>query len=688
MSQAAMGQIKNLLQNPFEKVREHCFAVYDSACLDIFVKTGILDFLAELPDRRLGADLQQLHEALDLDSVKLAVILRYLSTQGWLNEREEGIFCLTRSSLELCRGRGGRALVMTPGRADIASKTLQMITHPEWRYSTAANHTAFQLANDTSLPFFSYLEQKPELLDLWGASIKIRRGDSIVYLLRHILHNWSDDSSITILKLLAEAAGSDTKVLIIDMVIYPCIIREAEGNTRGPIVDLDELRHAGAVSGVLVPEVFLERTRKISTLGMNARLLAHKSRRTLLKSFRPSAMTLPSVLRCTPSSITFSGDGDPVVSSPETTSALEAASRVLHDRRPVVFPTETVYGLGALALNSRAVSQIFSTKGRPPDNPLIVHVSSRAMLSSVLPKGYQISRLNELLIGRFWPGPLTLLFPCDPTIVPSIVTAGQPTVAIRMPSHVVARALIAGTGAPLAAPSANSSGKPSPTRAEHVLQDLGEKVDLILDGGPCDVGVESTVVDALHEDGNVRILRPGGVTVEDIEALVSKMYPHNENKPQVLVHRRDYQDEAIEHAPTTPGMKYRHYSPSVPVTLLYTTTDPPPDQQSIAASDFLSSLLDSSRPIVIPRVGLLASDESPLVRIAESSYGIQWVYRSLGPADNPAIAAQRLFDGLLSLEKDGVTQILVEEVKEVKEGLAFMNRIRKAAGASVWIRIV
>lgn len=337
---AAMGQIKNLLQNPFEKVREHCFAVYDSACLDIFVKTGILDFLAELPDRRLGADLQQLHEALDLDSVKLAVILRYLSTQGWLNEREEGIFCLTRSSLELCRGRGGRALVMTPGRADIASKTLQMITHPEWRYSTAANHTAFQLANDTSLPFFSYLEQKPELLDLWGASIKafgevcrqttltdypweslgtctfvdcggghgdlcidlskllpgcrfviqerpemvpmalanlstqapeatqhgritveshdfftpqIRRGDSIVYLLRHILHNWSDDSSITILKLLAEAAGSDTKVLIIDMVIYPCIIREAEGNTRGPIVDLDELRHGEHYQRVTPP---------------------------------------------------------------------------------------------------------------------------------------------------------------------------------------------------------------------------------------------------------------------------------------------------------------------------------------------------------------------------------------------------------------------------------------------------
>lgn len=215
------------------------------------------------------------------------------------------------------------------------------------------------------------------------------------------------------------------------------------------------------------------------------------------------------VLSCDPSSISFT-TGTPEVVDSNTLEALNDAAGLLRDQQPVAFPTETVYGLGALALDDAAASRIFSTKGRPPDNPLIVHVSSQDMLSQLLPKSYRPSFTYQILMKHFWPGPLTLLFPTNETLVPAIITANQPTVAVRMPSHPIARALIAIANAPIAAPSANSSGKPSPTRAEHVFRDLEGKIDLILDGGPCDVGLESTVVDGLGEDGNVRVLRPGG----------------------------------------------------------------------------------------------------------------------------------------------------------------------------------
>jgi L-threonylcarbamoyladenylate synthase len=275
---------------------------------------------------------------------------------------------------------------------------------------------------------------------------------------------------------------------------------------------------------------------------------------------------------CDPSSITFSEDGSVSISAPETETALRAASEILvKDKKVVVFPTETVYGLGASALDPSAVSLIYSTKGRPSDNPLIVHISSRAMLQSLLPPSYTIPPTYAKLMDAFWPGPLTLLFPANPDVVPSKVTAGHPTVAVRMPSHPVARALITLANTPLAAPSANSSGKPSPTKAEHVAADLQGRVSLILDGGPCDVGLESTVVDGLAADGHLRVLRPGGVTVEDLERVVEG------SGVRVLVHRRDYKDEEQEAAPTTPGMKYRHYAPRSPVYLLMQTSPESPE---------------------------------------------------------------------------------------------------------------
>jgi L-threonylcarbamoyladenylate synthase len=367
---------------------------------------------------------------------------------------------------------------------------------------------------------------------------------------------------------------------------------------------------------------------------------------------------------------------------------LKIASHHLVDLMQLVaFPTETVYGLGAMALDTRAVSQIFSAKGRPPDNPLIVHVSSLAMLRTLLPKDYEISEAYRILMKHFWPGPLTLLFPSDPTVIPSIITANQPTVAIRMPSHPVARALIAMAKVPIAAPSANSSGKPSPTRAGHVWRDLHGKVGLILDGGTCGVGLESTVVDGLNEDGDLRVLRPGGVTVENIERVIQEELLERGNIPKVLVYRRHYQDEIMEQAPTTPGMKYRHYSPSVPVILLLTLSPPPADVTPTSVPDFLASVGDfvtkSSRSI---KVGIMTPTDSPLAECTLPEEGVEWYRYLLGPTTDPSITAHRLFDGLISLEGKAVDVILIEEIKEEREGLAVMNRVKAAAAESRWIR--
>jgi len=393
------------------------------------------------------------------------------------------------------------------------------------------------------------------------------------------------------------------------------------------------------------------------------------------------------VLKCDPASISFQpGSENPDVSCSETLQALRTASHHLVDLlQPVAFPTETVYGLGALALNPSAVSRIFTTKGRPSDNPLIVHVSSLAMLRTLLPKDYSLSRPYQVLLKHFWPGALTLLFPRDPDIVPRIISANQPTVAVRMPSHLVARALIAVANAPIAAPSANLSGKPSPTQAKHVLRDLEGRVGVILDGGACDVGVESTVVDGLNDDGNLRVLRPGGVSVEDIQRVLEEDMQDCERIPQVLVHRRDYDDELIEQAPTTPGMKYRHYSPAVPVVLLY-TSPPPAGITNFPALPLLASLKSKvtagSRSV---KIGILTPTDSSLAKCALPCESIHWRRYFLGPISKLSVIAHHLFDGLLTLESEGVDLIVVEEVPEVNEGLAVMNRLKKAATESIWI---
>ncbi|KAH9482961.1 Threonylcarbamoyl-AMP synthase [Psilocybe cubensis] len=396
------------------------------------------------------------------------------------------------------------------------------------------------------------------------------------------------------------------------------------------------------------------------------------------------------VMKCDPSNITFLPSSDePYITSEETSEALKIASHRLVDlAQTVVFPTETVYGLGALALDASAAAKIFATKGRPPDNPLIVHVSSFSMLRSLLPPGYNIPKSYEVLMKHFWPGALTLLFPRNADMVPNIITAGQPSVAIRMPSHPVARALIATANAPLAAPSANTSGKPSPTRAEHVHRDLDGKVSLILDGGACGLGLESTVVDGLHADGNLRVLRPGGVTVEDLERVLRQEFHDIAHIPRVLVHKRDYADEQLESAPTTPGMKYRHYSPSVPVTLLLTLPSLSGSQPVVKLSDYVAS---QRRHHVNPetlKIGVLAPTDSKLWNEIDSIKDVEWAHFPLGSLAEPSVIAHNLFDGLLSLEQKGVHLMLIEEVEETKEGLAIMNRVRKAAGDSVRIALL
>lgn len=231
-------------------------------------------------------------------------------------------------------------------------------------------------------------------------------------------------------------------------------------------------------------------------------------------------------------------------------SRLHEAAQLLHQGKLVVFPTETVYGLGAHACDPLAVRRIFAVKGRPASNPLIVHIAALEQLAQVTSNCPDLARR---LAERFWPGPLTLVLPKHPQI-PAEVTAGGPTVAVRIPSHPVALALLQVAGIPVAAPSANRSTAISPTRAEHVLRSLGESVDLILDAGPCPNGVESTVLDLTVDP--VRLLRPGPITVPMLEAVIGPITVGSLPPASVPPPLR------------SPGLMPRHYAPRTPLRLI------------------------------------------------------------------------------------------------------------------------
>ncbi|MDR2908961.1 MAG: threonylcarbamoyl-AMP synthase [Oscillospiraceae bacterium] len=331
------------------------------------------------------------------------------------------------------------------------------------------------------------------------------------------------------------------------------------------------------------------------------------------------------------------------VLTPEEGGVSEAAA-ILRAGGLVAIPTETVYGLAADALSQVAAASVFEAKGRPQDNPLIVHIAGEDMLSPLVP---EIPGRAKALMEAFWPGPLTIILPKSDN-VPDSVTAGLPTVAVRMPSHPVALAVIWETGRPLAAPSANRSGFPSPTAAAHCLADLNGRIPLILDGGSCEVGVESTVVTLCGK--TARILRPGAVTPGDIAAVLGGV----EIDPAVTLPVGE--NETV----SSPGMKYRHYAPRARVIIL-------------EGDDFgpFRRLPDLNRPGTHCLVFEEELADCPVPAL------------SLGPKKDCAEHARRLFAALRELDDRGAELICARVAGKGEGSLAVYNRMLRAAGFEV-----
>jgi L-threonylcarbamoyladenylate synthase len=316
----------------------------------------------------------------------------------------------------------------------------------------------------------------------------------------------------------------------------------------------------------------------------------------------------------------------------------------------VVFPTETVYGLGANALDARAVARVFAAKERPAFDPLIVHLADASAIADCAEPADADDPRVARLAARFWPGPLTLVLR-KRAIIPGIVTAGLPTVALRVPDHPVARALIRAAGVPVAAPSANRFGGLSPTRAAHVVAGLGSRVDLVLDGGPCRVGVESTVI--LLAAGRAMLLRPGGLAVEAIEAEIGRLGVPDDGMPGT--------------AELAPGRAGAHYAPRAPLDL----ADP---------RDPASANLFAAHPG--ERVGLLAASDAGRA-VAEAIGGPFAAVEVLDAGGDPVGAAARLFDALHALDTADLSRIVAEPVGESGLGRAVMDRLRRAARGSL-----
>lgn len=309
------------------------------------------------------------------------------------------------------------------------------------------------------------------------------------------------------------------------------------------------------------------------------------------------------------------------------TASIEEAARLIRAGELVAFPTETVYGLGGDATNERAVAKIFEAKGRPQFNPLISHVLDAGEARRFV----QWSDTADRLAAHFWPGPLTLVLPrAESSPIALLATAGLDTIAIRAPAHPIAQALIRAAGRPIAAPSANRSGAVSPTRAEHVADSLGDRVKLILDGGPCEVGVESTVLDLTT--ATPTLLRPGGATREAIEAVIG---------PVALSDAIPNGDAARK----SPGQLESHYAPARPVRLNATT---------------------------------VAADEGLLAFGPQAPAGARYTL-NLSPQGDLTEAAANLFAQLRALDRPDIARIAVMPIPQTGLGLAINDRLRRAA---------
>jgi len=321
---------------------------------------------------------------------------------------------------------------------------------------------------------------------------------------------------------------------------------------------------------------------------------------------------------------------------------IEEAGKLIRNGKLVAFPTETVYGLGANALSEDAVTKIFKAKGRPPKNPLIVHISKRNQLKGLVKK---YPPIYDKLMDFFWPGPLTLVFE-KTTKIPKNVTGGLNTVAIRMPKNRVALELINASRVPIAAPSANLSGKPSPTQADHVVKDLDGKIPLVLDGGMCDVGLESTVLDLTAKPP--AILRPGKITLEQIRKVLpgAILDPGLKKKTgQILI-------------PKSPGMMYKHYSPNAEIILVKPKKEGSQEQ--------INAIITENQN---KKVAVITTDKTEKYL---TPY-VKYIGKTKGDI------AKYLFSAFRELDELGVDIILIESVTENGLGLAIMNRLNKAA---------
>jgi len=326
---------------------------------------------------------------------------------------------------------------------------------------------------------------------------------------------------------------------------------------------------------------------------------------------------------------------------------MQRAADLLKQGKLVAFPTETVYGLGANGLDGQAVAKIYQAKGRPSDNPLILHIANQ---QEMIPLVTEIPVNAQVLIDQYWPGPLTVVLK-KAQIVPDIVSGGLDTVAIRLPGSIVARELITRAGVPLAAPSANTSGRPSPTSAQAVLADLDGRIDAVIDGGVCDIGVESTVVDCTTPVPT--LLRPGGITMEMLMETLGEI----EIDPTL--------GGSTQSVPRAPGMKYTHYAPVVPMTLFEGTY---PHIGDLILREIRVALAAGRK------VGVIVSNETaqrlPTTVLAA-------VY---GSRQHTTEIAANLYTAIRSFDDSSVDIIYAEGIPEEGLGLAVMNRLRKASG--------
>lgn len=329
---------------------------------------------------------------------------------------------------------------------------------------------------------------------------------------------------------------------------------------------------------------------------------------------------------------------------------LKRAGRMIRDGGLVAFPTETVYGLGADALNAEAVASVYTAKGRPSDNPMIVHIADATGLYELIEGGASgLSEDASRLITNLWPGPLTMIFRKS-RIIPDVTTGGLDTVAVRMPSNPTARRLIRAAGRPIAAPSANLSGKPSPTTADDVLEDMDGRIDAVIMGEQCDVGIESTVLDLTGEIPY--ILRPGAVTREKLMSVLKRSVLYDSSlleKPAEVADPAEGVSDT-DFKPKSPGMKYKHYAPNAAVRLIQGSAD-----------EFREKAKE---------IGVEAMKRGEKVAILDYD-------------NDPGKAAHKLFAELRELDRQGYSLILIRTLDEEGFGFSVMNRMLKSAGYDI-----